>query len=262
MSTYTPQDLLDQINQIDFPELFAAVADSKERTAEIKLVRQKLKQVRQYSKEEQSIIKARWDGRRPNEAIQETNELGPYSMVDKYLDQIDNQIEELDLAVKFNRPLPSPPEILSYVIYDYKQDRIFLATEETAKLWLKKREEDQAKEDRLELERIKAIIQQGEYTRARQLLELFNHPTGNKWLLKVKQLEMQAAAKQRKKWRNRIILITLAIVLVGVIFIVNALVPRTMPDISDILDRPDSFYATRIAETEQASTQMPFAGSG
>ncbi|MBK8035344.1 MAG: hypothetical protein IPK17_38730 [Chloroflexi bacterium] len=79
--TTTPeaaQKLLDELHAAHIPALFVEELPAKGRQAAIKVARQKLRHIKRQIKFEKDAIKARWDARKKDEALNETLYLLPY----------------------------------------------------------------------------------------------------------------------------------------------------------------------------------------
>lgn len=103
---YTPQQLLNHIHATGYDGLYKSDMATKERLADLKLTRQKLKAVKQALKIEQDAIKKRWDGRKSDEAERERIELAPYSVIQQVHDDTETALLELENAAKFDREIP------------------------------------------------------------------------------------------------------------------------------------------------------------
>ncbi len=115
MSDDTPQGLLDQLNEIGIPNLFDVDKSSKERLAEIKLARQKVRLIKQRLNQEKENISGRWDGRNRQQAVVKRLELAPLDALSDIVGQVEVMLTELETAVKTEGPIPNRPTIASIV---------------------------------------------------------------------------------------------------------------------------------------------------
>lgn len=89
----------------------------------------------------------------------------------------------------------------------------------------------------------KALIQQGRYQDARKVLRRIQHPTARAWEAK---LPPSREGMTPRKW---LILLGLALVLVALGAIITSTIPDTTAGIREIVDRPRSYYETRVVGT-------------
>jgi hypothetical protein len=109
MSSYSPQQLLDQIHEIGIPELYEERMSEKERKARLKLAKQKLKAVKQRLRAEQTFVKGQYDGRNSGEAYLKRVELMPYELIDEVISRLEVQLTDLDTSLQLDNALPLAP---------------------------------------------------------------------------------------------------------------------------------------------------------
>lgn len=97
MENELPQQLLNQIHELNIPALFHEQMESREREKAVKLMRQKLRLIRKSVNQEITTIKARWDGRKPGEAEQERLHLIPFQLLIDLIERLDIALGELDV---------------------------------------------------------------------------------------------------------------------------------------------------------------------
>jgi hypothetical protein len=91
---YTPQELLDQIHAINFPN----IVKSPQQADAFRLASEKLNLIKKRVKQEVSAIEATWDGRNPQQAIAQKLQLAPYLLLRDVIDQLDIGLSELKMG--------------------------------------------------------------------------------------------------------------------------------------------------------------------
>ena len=88
MSAYSPQQILDQLHEIEIPDLYAPELSTKGRHARIKLAKQKLKAVKQRFRAEETYINRKWDGRNQVQATIKQHQLLPWNLLDELFSRL------------------------------------------------------------------------------------------------------------------------------------------------------------------------------
>lgn len=148
-----PNQILDELHQLNISYLANPTLTAKDRVNEIKLAKQKLRLIRKRWKQETEVINKRWDGRNRFEASQEQRELAPYEPLEEVMDKIELFLSELEIRGEG----VSPPHFGTILVEDDTENKWYLFTENEAFLWAAKRNRDAAKY-------LKAVMNQSEET--------------------------------------------------------------------------------------------------
>ncbi len=156
------QDLLDELHLINISAVFALELGEKERGADIKVLKQKLKLHKRKIAEGESRAKAEWDARKGDyEKAMQAQAIAPFTLLSHLIEEVEISLEELENAVKFNRDLPMPPTI-GTVIITTEQDPIILTNQEAIDYCAKKNQTQiaEAKKTAARLKREMAEIEE------------------------------------------------------------------------------------------------------
>lgn len=147
MPTYTPQQLLDHLHQLDIPSLFDPNLSSEERMKEIKVAKQKIRLLKKQVKQEIEVIKSTWDGRNTYQAQQERLHLAPFLQVEQLVAQIEIAINELGIrgAVDWR------PAFGSVIVGSFKRGEWHILSPLDAIIW-------NAKETNRQIEEVQVLI--------------------------------------------------------------------------------------------------------
>jgi uncharacterized protein YukE len=129
-----PQDILDSVHELDFAALYDETLSKKERAANIKVAKQKLRIIKKNLKEQQTIINRRWDGRNSAQAAMERIELLPYNVLGQVLDYVETAFVELETANNFDRAIPVPPDVGRVIVHD--ETEAVITSERGAYRWM------------------------------------------------------------------------------------------------------------------------------
>lgn len=111
------KDLLNEIHETGFKHLFSLDLPKPERLADLKLVRQKLAQVKRKLRDHQKEARSKWDARKGKfEKIMQEKELAPFDLIETVFSDIDLALKELENCLRFDRPLPDSPSVGSVLI--------------------------------------------------------------------------------------------------------------------------------------------------
>lgn len=227
MSIYTPQQLLEQINEAYFEEVFKSELPQKERTAKMKLAQQKLRVAKRNLKAEQTLIKQRWDNRNKGEAAKEQLELAPYLLIESYLGKVEISYSELEAAIAGGSNYPEAITLGEVIIGDEWVGDYVIGGRIAAEEWYQgKVQELKDKLRQAQKEAFadaKKYIEMKRYDLARSLLESMpSVPLAQEWLQKLQKLEDKEG--QIKK-RNTIIIEAISAGVLA-IFIILAILAR------------------------------------
>ncbi len=135
MSIYTPQQLLDQLHEIDFGAISAERVSEKERQALLKLAKQNLKAVKQRLHAEEAYVNSKWDGRNSYQAQRKRVELLAYKLLDELIAQLELHLSEVDIALKFDKVIHSMPSFGTLIVGSEADGNYLLTDEEGALRW-------------------------------------------------------------------------------------------------------------------------------
>lgn len=151
MTSYSPDDLLTHLHQLNIPQLFTDNEPIEERKKSIKISKQKLKLLKKQIKQEMDVIKSQWDGRNAYEARQERLHLAPYLVVDTLVSQVEVAVNELDIRGSVDWK----PDFGTVMVGNFDSGEWHILHELEAIVW-------EAKGAQKQIEDVKAKIKQNE----------------------------------------------------------------------------------------------------
>lgn len=209
---YSAQQLLDQLHEINLPELFTTPLSDKDRIAKLKLAKQQLKRIKQLLRQEQKSIKSKW-GRKAYELEQKKIELVSYELVEMTIADIEVSLVELDTAIQTKQPLPQPPDFGTIITEGMVEGNIYqarLTTNATLEKERIEREQQQRAEIHQKLEQARSLIASHHYDAARSILTSVDHSKAREWLAKIDEI----TNKKARRLRNYVLAATASVLLV------------------------------------------------
>jgi hypothetical protein len=246
MAMYTPQQILDQLHEINLAGAITPDMPERDVLIAIKLGKQKLRAVKQRLHAEQTYIKGKWNGRIAHEAEARRLELLPYDLLDDLISQLEVYLVSQDTAVKLHQQFDDMPRFGMYIIGTVTEGyRIVDAA--TAQAWIdekqaiieqKKAAQEEAvrqqqiardaaiqrmqavrekaardqeiavRQEKIAMRTARDLIQAKRYDDARAILTPLVNPLAVEWLIKIDKLD-------KPKSRSGLLSLVLVVLIVG-----------------------------------------------
>lgn len=129
----TAQEILNDIEELDIQHLYEDDIPKPERSADIKLIKQKIRLIKKALKEAQKAVKQEWDARKGNYFKRRQEEgLAPLNLVETLIANIEVNLTELETSIKFDRDLPDIP-VIGTILFPQDEPREILTKEQAIK---------------------------------------------------------------------------------------------------------------------------------
>ncbi len=209
------QEILDELNQMDWGSLYQESISTKERVAYIKVGKQRIRHVKTLLKQEKDFIKARYDNRNKAEAQKEQIALLPYLALDSLISKLELSLAELVSALDTHTALPDPyvpGEMLveesstteiRYLMMSHAQFEGYQRQKEEERQAEIKEQMDEVRDQLVarnlretqrvtliqsQMDEARRLITAKEFEQARAVLQTVNDPQAQAWLVKVDAL--------------------------------------------------------------------------